>query len=181
VKALAAIVLLALLAALVVPAPADAGARSTVRIWRGSESDTSEGEVWLRVEADAAYAALTDVARWPTIFSKVRSVTVVGGTASAPVVELVSRKGKRRTLRFANEPRTRTVRFTEKATADVTATIVFIPASGGRTRVRATLSADVTGIKGIFVRERTIRAKRESRLAEYLDDLERTFGAVSPP
>jgi hypothetical protein len=162
-------------------APADAGERSTVRIWRGNESDTSGGEVWLRVDADAAYAALTDVARWPAIFARVRSVTVVAGSATAPVVELVSRKGKRRMLRFANEPQTRTVRFTEKATADVTATIVFIPASDGRTRVRATLSADVTGIKGFFVREKTIRAKRESRLAGYLDDLERYFGAAAPP
>jgi uncharacterized membrane protein len=176
VKALAVI---AFLATLVAAAPANAG--STVKIWRGAESDTSEGEVWLRVDADAAYAALTDVARWPAIFAKVRSVTVVSGSPTAPVVELVSRKGKRRTLRFANEPRTRTVRFVEKATADVTATIVFIPASGGRTRVRATLSADVTGIKGIFVREKTIRAKRESRLADYLDELERYFGAAAPP
>jgi hypothetical protein len=180
VKALLVAAALASIVAMGLVAPADAGERSTVKIWRGSESDTSEGEVWLRIDADAAYAALTDVTRWPAIFSKVRTVTVVGGSPTAPVVALVSRKGNRRTLRFANEPRTRTVRFTEKATADVTATIVFIPASDGRTRVRATLSADVTGIKGIFVREKTIRAKRESRLAGYLDDLERYFGAAPP-
>lgn len=166
-------------AALVAPARADAG--STVKIWRGAASDTSEGEVWLAVDADAAYAALTDVARWPAIFPRVRSVAVVAASSTAPVVELISRKGKRRTLRFANEPRTRTVRFTERSKADVTATIVFIPATGGRTRVRATLSADVGGLAGLFVREKTIRGKRESRLAGYLDDLERHFGAATPP
>jgi carbon monoxide dehydrogenase subunit G len=175
VRALAVIGFLATLAA---ATPADAG--STVKIWRGAESDTSEGEVWLAIDADAAYATLTDVARWPAIFPKVRSATVVSASPTAPVVALVSRKGKRRTLRFANEPRTRTVRFTERTQADVTATLVFIPASDGRTRVRATLSADVTGIKGLFVREKTIRAKRESRLADYLDDLERYFGAAAP-
>jgi carbon monoxide dehydrogenase subunit G len=175
----AAVVGVALAATGLAPARADAG--STVKIWRGAASDTSEGEVWLAVDADAAYAALTDVARWPAIFPRVRSVAVVTASPTAPVVELVSRKGKRRTLRFANEPRTRTVRFTERTQADVTATIVFIPASGGRTRVRATLSADVGGLAGLFVRERTIRAKRESRLAGYLDDLERHFGAAAPP
>ena len=170
---------MAIAVALLAPARADAG--STVKIWRGAAADTSEGEVWLAVDADTAYAALTDIVRWPAIFPRVRSVTVVAASPTAPVVELISRKGKRRTLRFANEPRTRTVRFTERTRADVTATIVLIPASGGRTRVRATLSADVGGLAGLFVRERTVRGKRERRLADYLDDLERHFGTAAPP
>jgi carbon monoxide dehydrogenase subunit G len=148
---------------------------STVRIWNSRQAATSEGEVTLAVAPSVVYAALTDPTRWPAIFPRVRAVTIKPGSRGTEV-EIISRKGKRRNLRFANEARTLTVRFTESGgAADVNAEIVLIATAQGTTRARARLHADVTGFRSLFVSDSTIRAKRERKLAKYLADLDRYF------
>jgi hypothetical protein len=156
---------------------------STARVWNGRQAATSEGEVVLAASPAVVYAALTDLARWPAIFPRVRSATARGGGD----VAIISRKGKQRSLRFDNDARTLTVRFTETGgAADVYAEIVLQPgAAPGTTRARARLRADVSGFRSWFVSERTVRAKRERRLLQYLADLDRYFAtranATAPP
>jgi hypothetical protein len=148
---------------------------STARVWNGRQAATSEGEVVLAAAPATVYAVLTDATRWPAIFPRVRSATARGGGG----VDIVSRKGKHRSLRFANDPRTLTVRFTESGgAADVYAEIVLEPGVVvGTTRARARLRADVSGFRSWFVSERTVREKRERRLRQYLADLDRYFQA----
>jgi hypothetical protein len=148
---------------------------STARVWNGRQAATSEGEVVLAAAPATVYAVLTDATRWPAIFPRVRNATARAGGA----VDIVSRKGKHRNLRFANDPRTLTVRFTESGgKADVYAEIFLEPGAVlGTTRARARLRADVSGFRSWFVSDATVREKRERRLLQYLADLDRYFQA----
>lgn len=149
-----------------------------VRIWNVRGAAT-EGEVTVAGEPAAIYAAVTDYRRWTAIFPNLRSVTVKSGDATAATVETVSNKGKRHTLVFKNDARTRTIRFEERGgRADASAEITFRAAARpGHTVVRVHLYADVTGAAGLFVTDAKIRRKRERKV---MTDLTRLHAYFTP-
>lgn len=149
-----------------------------VRIWNVKGAAT-EGEVTVAGEPAAIYAAVTDYRRWTAIFPNLRSVTVKSGDATAATVETVSNKGKRHTLIFKNDARTRTIRFEERGgRADASAQITFRAGPGaGTTVVRVHLYADVTGAASLFVTDAKIRRKRERKV---MTDLSRLHAYFTP-
>ena len=150
-----------------------------VKIWNVKGSVT-EGEVTVAGEPAEVYAALTEYNRWTAIFPNLKTVTVRSGNATAATVDTVSDKGKRHTLIFKNDARTRTIRFEERGgRAEAKAEITFRAGPrNGLTIVRARLYADVHGAAGLFVSDSKIRSKRERKVMADLTRLHAYFTTV---
>lgn len=157
--------------------PSSAGKAARIRIWNGKQQAVTEGEVVVTADPAAVYAAVVAYERWPQLFPEVARVKVKPGPRATAVMEAVSLQGTTHTLRFDNNAKTRTVRFTRSGDgADVWAELVFRPAPrAGATRVHARLHADVSGISSLFVSDEEIRHKREQTLTSYLESFSRYF------
>jgi uncharacterized membrane protein len=181
-RTLSILSLAAMLAMSCAAAADDVVSSPAVKIWNPGGAVT-EGEVTVPGTPAEIYAAVTDYARWPAIFSNLRTSTVKSGDAVAATVETVSTKGKRHTLVFKNDPLALVVRFEERGgRAEARAEITFRSARrAGFTVVRARLYADVHGAAGLFVRDSTIRSKREHKVMGDLSRLHAYFTTPQPP
>jgi hypothetical protein len=148
-----------------------------VRMWEARGA--TEGEVTVAGDPAAIYAAVTDYSKWTAIFPNLETVIIKSGNAVNGTIETVSRTGKRHTLVFKNDPRGRTVRFTERGRrADIKGEITFrAGARANETIVHARLSADVRGAVSLFVSEGKVRGRRQKKVMTDLTRIHAYFGA----
>lgn len=141
-----------------------------VKIWEAKKGNATEGETIVAASPDDVYAAVADHAKWTAIFPNLAKVTLKSGKPPTAVVTVVSKKGKSHTLTFDNDPKTRTVRFTEDAgRALIHGTLEMQEGDDpGTTRVHATLRAEVKGAASLLVTKAKIRSKRQSRISKDL-------------
>lgn len=155
-----------------------AAAASPVRVYQSPDNAAiTEGETTLDVDADAAYAAATDYARWTQMFPDIASVRITKRAGDDARVTFVHRDGNRDNLHFHNTPKAGLVWFEDTGgRARVWAEIVFAPGDRpGTTRVHTRLYVDVRGLASIVVSDREVRAIRERRVASDLANLRAYF------
>jgi hypothetical protein len=144
-----------------------------------SQDDRSitSAEVTIAVDPDIAYQAVTDYARWSTIFRTIRQVVITSQQDVDARVTLVHAGGHRDNVHFHNQPAARMVWFEDTGgRAEVWAEIVFMPGySPGTTRVRSRVYADVRGFASLFVSEARLRTMRQQRIRNDLTDLRAYF------
>jgi hypothetical protein len=157
---------------------AHAAAASPIRVYQSPDSAAiTEGETTLDVDADTAYAAAVDYARWTQMFPDIAKVNVTRRLGDDARVTFVHRDGNRDNVHFHNTPQAGLVWFEDTGgRATVWAEIVFIPGDRpGTTRVHTRLYADVHGIASLVVSGRDVRAMRERRVASDLANLRAYF------
>jgi uncharacterized protein YndB with AHSA1/START domain len=138
-------------------------------------------EATATVDASPAevYAAVTDYASWPNLFSDVRSASVEAGGRRDGRIRFSSVAFDREvTVLFDNEPdhviRFRGVEGPPGGRAH--GSFVLTPVDDGRrTRVTAQLYMDVVGLPSLFVRESTITSIRQAKLRADLRDVVTRF------
>lgn len=144
-----------------------------------SQDDRSitSAEVTIAVDPDIAYQAVTDYARWSTIFRTIRQVVITRQQGVDARVTLVHAGGHRDNVHFHNQPAARMVWFEDTGgRAEVWAEIVFMPGySPGTTRVRSRVYADVRGFASLFVSDTRLRTMRQQRIRNDLTDLRAYF------
>jgi hypothetical protein len=141
------------------------------------DSSISQGETIVAVDPDAAYVAVTDYARWSTIFPDIHHVVVTRQQGTDARVTLVHTDGNRDNVHFRNQPAARMVWFEDiGGRADVWAEIVFVPGDQpGTTRVRSRLYANVRGVASWFVSDDKVRGMRQDRIRKDLTRLRLYF------
>ncbi len=164
--------------ALLVILVAQVAAASPVRVYQSRENAAiTEGETTLDVDADVAYAAATDYARWTQMFPDIASVTITRRAGDDARVTFVHHDGNKDNVHFHNTPQAGLVWFEDTGgRATVWAEIVFIPGDKpGTTRVHTRLFVDVHGLASFVVSDREVRAMRERRVASDLANLRAYF------
>ncbi|HSN29518.1 MAG TPA: hypothetical protein VLT45_24690, partial [Kofleriaceae bacterium] len=106
-----------------------ASAASAVRVYQNPDNAAiTEGETTLDVDADAAYAAATDYARWTQMFPDIAAVKITRRAGDDARVTFVHRDGNRDNVHFHNTPQAGLVWFEDTGgRATVWAEIVFVP------------------------------------------------------
>jgi len=144
-----------------------------------SEDDSSitQAETIVTVDPDTAYRAVTDYARWSTIFPDIHQVMVTRQEGVDARVTLVHAAGNRDNVHFHNQPGARLVWFEDTGgRAEVWAEIVFLPGDRpGTSRVRSRIYADVHGIASLFVSDSKLRGLRQQRIRDDLTNLRAYF------
>jgi len=139
----------------------------------------TEGTVTVDATPAEVYALVTDYARWRSVLTDIKSVTVKSGGRRDAKVKFSSRALEHEvTVEFDNEV-DRTIRFRGiqgPPGGRASGQFVLQPIDGGkRTLVTASLYMDVVGIPGVFVRDSTIRAMRQAKLRADLTDVAQWF------
>src|SRR5262249_34151374 len=150
-----------------------------IRVYEGNSSAITEGETMLDVDADVAYATVTDYTRWPSMFPDVVQVIITQQQGPEARVTLIHKDGHRDNVHFRNQQQARMVWFEDTGgRAEVWAEIVFIPGDRpGTTRAHSRLYADVHGIASLFVSNRKLRELRQQRVVDDLGHLRAYFAA----
>ena len=161
---------------------ATAASAGPVRVYQSADNASiTEGETTLDVDADTAYAAAIDYARWTQMFPDIARVTITKRAGDDARVTFVHRDGNQDNVHFHNTPQAGLVWFEDTGgRATVWAEIVFIPGDRpGTTRVHSRLYADVHGLASIVVSDRQVRTLREKRVASDLANLRAYFARPS--
>jgi hypothetical protein len=164
--------------ALVLGWSAAEAAPSEIRVSESRDDDQiTEAFTTLTVDADDAYRAVTDYARWTTIFPDIHQVVVTQQAGVDARVTLVHTAGNRDNIHFRNRPAKRTVWFEDTGgRAEVWAEITFIPGKqAGTTVVHSRIYADVHGVASIFVSNSKLRHLRQERIVNDLTQLRTYF------
>lgn len=136
----------------------------------------TEGTVTVAAPPSVVYALATDYARWRQRFSDIEAVTVLDGDRDDAKVRFRSRALEHTvTVQFDNVP-DRALRFRGIAGPPggrARGEYILQAVGGGCTRVIGRLYMDVVGLPGLFVREATVRALRQRKLAADLGDIAR--------
>lgn len=174
----------ALLALLVLlPAGRAASAAPTVRVWQTPNNAISEGTVEVHASPASIYAALTDYARWASLFSDVEWVKLKGGGRDDAVLQYKSRTfGKPQSYRFRNVPN-RIVRYElidgpHGVKLQWEAWFEPVEPDSSLTRIRARMYVVVGGVYSWIVSSKTVRKHRESKLRKDLTNLGKRFDAA---
>jgi carbon monoxide dehydrogenase subunit G len=149
-----------------------------IRVFESQDdSSVTQGETTVTVDPNAAYEAVTDYARWSTIFPDIHHVIVTSRQGEDARVTLVHLNGDRDNVHFHNQPAARLVWFEDTGgRAEVWAEIVFLPGDQhGTTRVRSRLYADVHGLASLFVSDAKLRGMRQQRIRDDLTRLRLYF------
>lgn len=157
---------------------ATAASAGPVRVYQSRENSAiTEGETTLDVDADTAYAAAIDYARWTQMFPDIAAVNITKRAGDDARVTFVHRDGNQDNVHFHNTPQAGLVWFEDTGgRATVWAEIVFVPGDRpGTTRVHTRLYVDVHGLASIVVSDREVRAMRERRVASDLANLRAYF------
>ena len=137
-----------------------------LRVYEGHASATTEGDITLACDPDAAFRTATDYERWPQIFPTVSRAIVRSRKGDEARVTFVHPDGSRDDLHFKNHPETHTIWFEQiGGDADVHGNIVFV--AGDRpetTNVHSSLYADVHGFAGAFVSGGELRHLRQEEV-----------------
>jgi hypothetical protein len=155
-----------------------AQASPDVRVFQNpDQSAITEGETVLSTDPDTAYRALTDYARWPTMFPDIKRVIITSQQGGHDRVTFIHTEGNRDNVHFHNRPEARLVWFEDTGgRAEVWFEILFMPGmQPGTTRVHSRLYADVHGWASLFVSDDKIRSMREQRTREDLAHLRAYF------
>ena len=139
----------------------------------------TEGTVTVDASPAEVYALVTDYARWRSVLTDIKSVTVKSGGRRDAKVRFSSRALEHEvTVEFDNEA-DRTIRFRGiqgPPGGRARGQYVLQPVDGGkRTLVTASLYMDVVGLAGVFVRDASIRAMRQAKLRADLTDVAQYF------
>lgn len=142
-----------------------------------NDSQITQAETTIAVDAEQAYLAVTDYARWSAIFPDIHQVLVATQQGVDARVTLVHAGGHRDNVHFHNQPAARMVWFEDTGgRAEVWAEIVFLPGDQpGTTRVRARIYADVHGVASVFVSDARLRGMRQERIRHDLASLHTYF------
>ncbi len=143
----------------------------------------SEATITVNASSREVYRLVTDYARWPTVFSDIRSVRVESGGPRDARVRFSSRVLDRSvTVKFDNVE-DRLIRFRGvkgPPGGKAGGSYELIPIDGGaRTTIRARLYMDVTGVASLFVSGREVRRLRQAKLRADAADLGRMFAHVA--
>jgi hypothetical protein len=161
--------------------PAAAGP-SEIHVYEShDDSSITEGDTVIAADADEAYRATADYARWSSMFPDIRDVMITQQRGSDARVTFVHTGGNRDNLHFRNQPAARMVWFEDTGgRAEVWAEIVFLPAATpGMTVLHARLYADVHGVASLFVSDGKLRGLRQERVRDYLVKLRAYFARSS--
>lgn len=141
------------------------------------DSSITEAVTTIAVDADAAYQAVTDYARWSTIFPDIHQVLVTQRQGVDARVTLVHAAGNRDNVHFRNRPAGRTVWFEDTGgRAEVWAEITFAPGNRpGTAVVHSRIYADVHGVASLFVSDSKLRRLRQERIRNDLTQLRAYF------
>lgn len=149
-----------------------------VRVFQNpDESAITEGETTLAADPDAAYRAVTDYARWPTMFPDIQRVVITSQVNGHDRVTFIHADGNRDNVHFHNQPAARLVWFEDTGgRAEVWVEILFRAGNRpGTTHVHSRLYADVHGWASLFVSDSKVRAMREQRVRDDLSHLRSYF------
>jgi hypothetical protein len=113
---------------------------------------TTEGDVTIPAEPEAAYSAAIDYAGWTNLFPDLRKVSITSHTGDDARVTFVHKDGEIDNLHFRAQPARHSLWFEQtNGDAEVWGEICFLPGDkAGTTRVHAKLHADVRGWKSMF-------------------------------
>jgi hypothetical protein len=157
---------LAVLTLLALTASASAGG---VTVTQDQDPAITVGDVVIDGDPADVFAAVCDYRRWTEIMPDVAKVEITQQRGNDARVTLVSPSGHRDNLAFHNQPQARMIYFEDTGNggrAEVWAEIVFAPADvPASTRVHIRLFAKVHGLASVVVRESTVRAQREQKVA----------------
>lgn len=139
----------------------------------------SEARITVEASPSEVYGVMTDYARWPQIFSDVRSVAIERGGRDDARVRFRSRLLRYEvTVQFHNEPGHR-IAFegvTGPPGGRASGWYVLAAIDGGhRTEVHASLHLELVGVPRLLIGEARVRAVREAKLAIDLADAARAF------
>lgn len=152
---------------------------SQVRVSESKQEYVTEGQVVVHAPPAAVYATLTDYRRWPQLFSDVSQVRDVSGKEATALVRFTSRLlAHEHTLRFDNQsPRTLRFYLTDgHMGTKLSGDFRLLPADNGHaTHVRMRLLLKTSGVFGWFVRDDSLRQKRQRKIQADLIDLKRYF------
>jgi hypothetical protein len=161
-------------------AVADTGADANRSVIAEQPHHVSQGMIDIDAPPAAVYALVTSYASWPSFLSDVTYVHIDGGGRHDGRVTFRSRalRNQKVTLLFDNDPDSkitfRGIKGPPGASAWGSYTLEPID-NGKRTRVIAKLYMDVDGAPALFVRDKTIRKMRQTKLRADLDDVARYF------
>jgi len=153
-----------------------------IRVYESrDDSSITEGDTVVAADADDAYRAASDYARWSAMFPDIRDVRITELRGSDARVTFVHTDGNRDNLHFRNQPAARMVWFEDTGgRAEVWAEIVFVPGPVAGTAVLHTrLYADVHGLASLFVSDGKLRNLRQQRVRDYLRELRAYFARGS--
>jgi hypothetical protein len=174
--------LITLVLAVVLAGSSAAATPSEIRVYEShDDSSITEGDTVIAADADEAYRATADYARWSSMFPDIRGVRITQQRGVDARVTFIHTDGNRDNLHFRNQPAARMVWFEDTGgRAEVWAEIVFVPGtSPGTTLLHARLYADVHGVASLFVSDGTLRTLRQQRVRDYLLELRAYFARGS--
>jgi hypothetical protein len=158
--------------------PSPSPSPSQIRVSESQDdSSITQAETTIAVDPDTAYQAVTDYARWSTIFPDINQVVITRQQGVDARVTLVHAAGNRDNVHFHNQPAARLVWFEDTGgRAEVWAEIVFLPGDQpGTSHVRSRIYADVHGIASWFVSDSKLRGLRQQRIRDDLTNLRAYF------
>jgi hypothetical protein len=164
--------------AVVLGASSVTAAPSDIRVSENEDdSAITQAETVVAADPDTAYQALTDYARWSTIFPDIHQVVITRLQGVDARVTLIHAAGNRDNVHFHNQPAARLVWFEDTGgRAEVWAEIAFLPGrQPGTSRVRSRIYADVHGIASWFVSDSKLRGLRQQRIRDDLTHLRAYF------
>lgn len=140
-------------------------------------SEVTEGETVLEIDADTAYATLSDFGKWTTVFPDIKQVIMTKRSSPTEALVGLQYADHRNNLHFKNDPSHRRIWFENtNSVADMWADLQFIPGPRpGTTIVHGRVYADVTGASGVFVSESRLRNERTTRVRGDLTKLRAYF------
>src|SRR5262245_31861024 len=100
------------LGALAVTAAVAAASPAEVRVYQSANDEAiTEGETTLAADPDVVYRAVTDYARWASMFPDIRRVIVTSQNGNDARVTFIHPDGNRDNIHFRNQPEARMVWF----------------------------------------------------------------------
>ena len=148
---------------------------------REKPNHVTEAVIVVNASPAQIYALVTDYAHWPQILTDIKSVKVeAGGRRDAKVRFRSAALEHEVAVKFDNVEN-RAIRFRSVDAppgARASGTYILEPIDhGARTRVTATFYLDVSGIAGMFVRAKTLRAMRQNKLRADMSDVAARFAS----
>jgi hypothetical protein len=140
-------------------------------------AETTEGDTTLATDPQTAFAAATDYAHWPMVFTDLKAVHVTEQQGVDAHVVLVHSDGNVDRLHFHNRPSAHTVWFEQVGgDAEVRGELSFFASDhAGTTRAHFRVYAAAHGLGAMFVNGDAVREQRQRLVRASLGQLQSYF------